>query len=113
MTLKLYVVADTMAQWYFRKCCRIRTVEREFHSTDLTPPSSTPPLTPPPCAPPLPCTEPAGNADPLLRPSAIRALRHGLTSSFGSVCFAALILAIIKLLRNAMNKAQQNADVSV
>ena len=55
--------------------------------------------------------QPAGNANPALIPSARRGLRNGLTSSFGSICFASLILAIIKILREAMNKAQDNANV--
>ena len=72
MTLKLYVVADTLSAWYF-------------------------------------C--PSGTTDPMYLPSARRGLRHGLTSSFGSICFAGLILALIKILRDAMNKAQDNAQV--
>ena len=54
---------------------------------------------------------PTGNVNPALVPSARRGLRNGLTSSFGSICFASLILAIIKILREAMNKAQQDAEV--
>jgi len=72
MTLKLYVVADTLSAWYF-------------------------------------C--PSGSTDPMYLPSARRGLRHGLTSSFGSICFAGLILALIKILRDAMNRAQDNAQV--
>jgi len=71
MTLKLYVVADTLSAWYF-------------------------------------C--PSGSTDPMYLPSARRGLRHGLTSSFGSICFAGLILALIKILRDAMNRAQDNAQ---
>ena len=71
-TLKLYVVADTLAQWYF---------------------------------------QPMGNTNPALAPSTRRGLKNGLTSSFGSICFAGLILAIIDILRQAMNNAQQNAEV--
>ena len=41
----------------------------------------------------------------------MRAVRHGLTSSFGSVCFSGLILMIIEMLRKAMNNAQNNAEV--
>lgn len=56
--------------------------------------------------------EPAGSSpEPYLQPSAMRAVRHGLTSSFGSVCFSGLILMIIEMLRKAMNNAQNNAEV--
>jgi len=69
MQFKLYVVADTVAQWYFAAVS--------------------------------PYNEP---------PSTMRAVKHGLTSSFGSISFAALILTIIAILRAALKKAGRDAQ---
>jgi hypothetical protein len=68
LELRLYITADTMAQWYF---------------------SATP-----------------GS----VQPSTMRAVKHGLTSSFGSVCFGAAILAMIDVLREALKRRAQNSQ---
>lgn len=68
LELRLYITADTIAQWYF---------------------SATPGSIP---------------------PSTMRAVKHGLTSSFGSVCFGAAILAIIDVLREGLKRRAENAQ---
>ncbi|GAX82186.1 hypothetical protein CEUSTIGMA_g9614.t1 [Chlamydomonas eustigma] len=73
LTVKQYIIADTLSQWYFAGAV-------EQNSLAET------------------------------QPSSLRALHHAMTSSFGSICFAALILAVIELLRSALRLSNRNAS---
>ncbi|PNW73072.1 hypothetical protein CHLRE_14g617800v5 [Chlamydomonas reinhardtii] len=77
MQIKLYTVADTMAQWYFSAASGANSSAAVGSAAQT-----------------------AGSVK--------LALKHCLTSSFGSVAFAAAILALIRMLRRAMERAARN-----
>lgn len=82
--MKLYIAADTMAQWYFLPRGG-STGAGSSSSAEIGKPSAAP-----------------------RRASVRLAFRHCVTSSFGSVAFAAAILTIIRALRRTMERCARN-----
>ncbi|KAG2425823.1 hypothetical protein HXX76_013448 [Chlamydomonas incerta] len=79
MQVKLYTVADTISQWYFSATSSGNSLSSAAVGS---------------------AAQTAGSVK--------QALKHCLTSSFGSVAFAAAILALIRMLRRAMERAARN-----
>uniref|UniRef100_A0A7S0UT24 Choline transporter-like protein n=1 Tax=Polytomella parva TaxID=51329 RepID=A0A7S0UT24_9CHLO len=100
LQMKLFIVADTIAQWYFHPAPSYQQVVfgGSFDASNSTASSST-------AAPHSSCCAVAANGSS----GSIRlALTHGFRHSFGSVAFAGLILATIHAIRGALRRLSRN-----